>query len=272
MIAISRTMRTALSAVVIMLCAFSILPIVIVVVLSFGSGSYLSFPPEGFSLQWYARLLSDPRWLAALCVSIAVGTISCIVATGVGFLAAYALVRGRFLAKKFVLAAMLLPMIVPHVITAIALYHVSGKLGLIGNIGWIAICHSISTLPIVLMILLSGLQGVDVSLERAAFSLGATRFETVRFVVFPLLLPSLVSSALFAFLGSFDELIISLFLAGVSAETLPVRIWSSLLLQVEPTIAAVSTCLIVVTIAILLLDWQVNKKGRSRTSATAYVR
>ena len=119
---------------------------------------------------------------------------------------------------------------------------------------WIGLCHATIALPIVLLILLSSLQGVDVNLERAALSLGSSRFRVFTKVVVPLALPGIVSAALFAFLASFDELIISLFLAGVRSETLPVRIWNSLHLQVEPVIAAVSAFLIAVTGVILLLD------------------
>ena len=123
-----------------------------------------------------------------------------------------------------------------------------------GNVFWIGLCHATVALPIVLLILLSSLQGVDVNLERAALSLGSSRFGVFTKVVIPLAFPGILSSALFAFLASFDELIISLFLAGVRSETLPVRIWNSLHLQVEPVIAAVSAFLIAVTGVVLLLD------------------
>lgn len=248
-------------------CSYLLLPIVVVMILSVSDGSYLTFQPKSLSLRWYARFFFDPRWLAAMYVSLIIGVVSCVIATVIGFLAAYALVRGRFWAKKFILAVMLLPMIVPGIISAIALYYVSGKLGLIGNVGWIAICHSVGTLPIVLMIMLSALQGVDENLENAALSLGASRFTAITRVLMPMLLPALVSAALFSFLGSFDELIISLFLSGVSAETLPVRIWNSLTLQVEPTIAAVSAFLILVTVALLVLDWAI-KRARGAVVAT----
>jgi putative spermidine/putrescine transport system permease protein len=156
--------------------------------------------------------------------------------------------------KKLLLSFMLLPLIVPHVITAIAMYFMSGPFRLVGNVFWIGICHACIALPIVLLILLSALQNVDINLERAALSLGSSRFGVFAKVVVPLALPGIISAALFAFLASFDELVISLFLAGVKSETLPVRIWNSLHLQVEPVIAAVSAFLIGVTGFILLLD------------------
>jgi putative spermidine/putrescine transport system permease protein len=180
--------------------------------------------------------------------------IACVVSTLLGFFAAYAFVRSDVRGKKLLLSFMLLPLIVPHVITAIAMYFMSGPFKLVGNVFWIGICHACIALPIVLLILLSALQNVDINLERAALSLGSSRFGVFTKVVVPLALPGIISAALFAFLASFDELVISLFLSGVKSETLPVRIWNSLHLQVEPVIAAVSAFLIGVTGFILLLD------------------
>jgi putative spermidine/putrescine transport system permease protein len=205
-------------------------------------------------LRWFVRFLGDPQWQASLWYSLVIGIIACVLATVVGFFAAYAFVRGDFPGKKLLLSLLLLPIIVPTVITSIAMYFLSARLHLVGNLVWIGICHAVIALPVVLLILLSALQGVDANLERAALSLGASRIRLFLKVVIPLAAPGLVSAALFAFLASFDELIISLFLTGVRAQTLPVRIWNSLHLEIEPTIAAVSAFLIGVTALVLLLD------------------
>ena len=229
-------------------------PIVIVTILAFGSQGYMKFPPEAYSLRWFETFFGDPRWRSALWSSTVIALIACVVSTLLGFFAAYAFVRSEVRGKKLLLSFMLLPLIVPHVITAIAMYFMSGPFKLVGNVFWIGICHACIALPIVLLILLSALQNVDINLERAALSLGSSRFGVFTKVVVPLALPGIISAALFAFLASFDELVISLFLAGVKSETLPVRIWNSLHLQVEPVIAAVSAFLIGVTGFILLLD------------------
>ena len=236
------------------LCLLLLAPIAIVVILAFSGAGYLQFPPHSFSLRWFVRFLGDPQWRASLWYSLVIGVIACAVATVVGFFAAYAFVRGDFAAKKLLLSLLLLPIIVPTVITSIAMYFLSARLHLVGNLLWIGICHAVIALPVVLLILLSSLQGVDVNLERAALSLGASRVRLFLGVVVPLAAPGLISAALFAFLASFDELIISLFLVGVRAQTLPVRIWNSLHLEIEPTIAAVSAFLIGVTGLVLLLD------------------
>ena len=228
-------------------CIVLMLPIVILIVLAFGDQGYLRFPPESFSLRWFRAFFGDSRWQRALGSSLLIAAIACVIATVLGFFAAYAFVRAEMRAKKLLLSFMLLPIIVPHVITAIAMYFVTARFGLVGNVVWIGLCHAVIALPIVLLILLSTLQGVDINLERAALSLGCSRLRVFTHVVIPLAFPGILSAALFAFLASFDELVISIFMAGVRSETLPVRIWNSLHLQVEPVIAAVSAFLVAVT-------------------------
>ncbi|MFC3124455.1 ABC transporter permease [Pseudoroseomonas globiformis] len=261
------TLRIAiLQLLVVLLCTAMLAPILIVVIASFSGDGYLKFPPETLSLRWYIRFLSDPRWLASLWNSFLIAAMTCVLSTALGFLAAYAMTRGAFSMRKTITALLLMPLIVPHVVTAIALYFLSARFGLIGFKPWIAVAHSVVALPIVLVILQSALKVVDPNLERAAMIFGCTRMGVFRRVVLPLVLPGLVSAMLFSFLTSFDELVISLFLAGIRAETLPVRIWNSLLLEVEPTIAAVSSLLIAVTCAALLVEWMV-RQARERTLA-----
>ncbi len=247
-------MRRVLPAFVALLCLVLILPVGIVVVLAFSGGTFLRFPPPSYGLRWFAAFLGSSQWRASLWASLEIGVIACVIATSVGFLLAYALVRGSFAGKKLVLSLSLLPIIAPTIITAIALYAVSVRLGLVGNLVWVGLCHAVIALPVVLLILLSTLQGVDLQLERAALSLGSGRLRTLRTVTIPLAAPGIVSAALFAFLASFDELVIALFLTDARTQTLPVRIWNSLHLDVEPTIAAVSAFLIAVTALVLIVD------------------
>jgi putative spermidine/putrescine transport system permease protein len=139
------------------------------------------------------------------------------------------------------------------------MYFLTVRLGLVGNVVWIGLCHAVVALPVVVLILLSAMQAVDLNLERAALSLGASRARVLLRVVIPIALPGILSAALFAFLASFDELIIALFLSGARAQTLPVRIWNSLHLEIEPVIAAVSAFLIAVTGVVLLVDGAVRR-------------
>src|SRR3984885_8211554 len=246
-------------------CVWLLAPIVIVVILAFSGDGYLHFPPSSLSLRWFARFLGDVQWQRAMLSSLMIAAIACVVSTTIGFFCAYAFLRVEFAGKKLLLSLMLTPIIVPNIITAIAMYYLAGKLRLIGNLLWLGLCHSVIAMPIVLLILLSALHAVDPNLERAALSLGSSRTRVFFRVVLPIALPGVMSAALFAFLASFDELLISLFLAGVRNQPLPVRIWNSLNLQVEPTIAAVSAFLIAITTLILAAEAVLRyRSGRRR--------
>jgi putative spermidine/putrescine transport system permease protein len=149
--------------------------IVIVVILAFSGDGYLRFPPTSLSLQWFARFFGNMQWQRALASGLIIGVIACISSTTIGFFAAYAFLRSEFRGKKLLLSLMLTPVIVPSIITAIAMYYLAGKLGLIGNYLWLGLCHAVIAMPIVLLILLSALHAVDPDLERAALGLGASR-------------------------------------------------------------------------------------------------
>jgi putative spermidine/putrescine transport system permease protein len=247
------------------MCVWLLAPIVIVVILAFSGDGYLHFPPRSLSLQWFTRFFGDVQWQRAMLSSLMIGVIACVVSTTIGFFCAYAFLRVEFPGKKLLLSLMLTPIIVPNIITAIAMYYLAGKLRLIGNIVWLGLCHSVVAMPVVLLILLSALRAVDPNLERAALGLGSSRMRVFFRVVLPIALPGVMSAALFAFLASFDELLISLFLSGVHTQTLPVRIWNNLNLQVEPTIAAVSAFLIAVTCVILGFDGVLrHRRGQRR--------
>jgi ABC-type spermidine/putrescine transport system permease subunit II len=257
---------TLLRALVVLVCMGLLAPIAIVAILSFSGDAYLQFPPKTFSLAWYQRFLGDARWRGALLNSALIAAMTCVLSTLLGFLAAYVMTRGQLFGKRALASLLLMPLIVPHVVTAVALYFLSARFGLIGIKPWIAIAHTVVALPVVLVILQSALQTVDPDLERAAMLFGCGRFGVFRRVVVPQALPAVVSAALFSFLTSFDEVVISLFLSGIRAETLPVRIWNSLMLEIEPTIAAVSTLLILLTTLALGVDWLIRSR-RDRRAA-----
>ena len=230
---------------------FLIAPVVIILIVSFSGADYLSFPPPYLSLRWYQRFLGTPSWRQAIAVSTQVAVLTMLFATALGLLAALALVRGRFRGKGVIYAVLLSPLIVPTIITAIALYFFFARLKATGSILAMALGHTVLALPVVVIIMAAALQGFDIRLEQAALSLGASRLVALRRITLPLILPGLLSAALFAFLTSFDELLIPLFLSGVEVQTLTVRVWNSLVLEVDPTIAAVSSFLIGVTTVVL---------------------
>ena len=233
------------------LLLFLIAPVIIILIVSFSGAHYLSFPPPYLSLRWYQRFLGTPSWRQAIGVSTQVALLTMLFATALGLLAALALVRGRFRGKGVIYAVLLSPLIVPTIITAIGLYFFFVRLKATGSIVAMALGHTVLALPVVVIIMAAALQGFDIRLEQAALSLGASRLTALRRITLPLILPGLLSAALFAFLTSFDELLIPLFLSGVEVQTLTVRVWNSLVLEVDPTIAAVSSFLIGVTAVVL---------------------
>jgi putative spermidine/putrescine transport system permease protein len=245
---------------------FLIAPVVIIVIVSFSGADYLSFPPPYLSLRWYQRFLGASSWRQAIWVSTQVALLTMVFATILGLLAALALVRGRFRGKGVIYAVMLSPMIVPTVITAIGLYFFFVRLKATGSILAMALGHTVLALPVVVIIMAAALQGFDMRLEQAALSLGASRLTALRRITLPLILPGLLSAALFAFLTSFDELLIPLFLSGVEVQTLTVRIWNSLTLEVDPTIAAVSSFLIGVTTVVLAASALLRGRGDATTT------
>lgn len=243
--------------------AFLIAPVVIIVLVSISSSEYLSFPPPALSLRWYGRVLGDPSWRRAFSVSVQVGGLTMLFATSLGVLAALGLVRGTFQWRNAIYAFLLSPIIVPTIITAIGLYFLVARVGWTGSVLAMALGHTVLALPVVVIIVSAGLQGFDERLEHAALSLGASRWRTLRKVTLPLIGPAVLSAALFAFLTSFDELLIPLFLSGVRSQTITVKMWNSIQYRMDPSIAAVSTFLIGVTGAILIASTVVRRGGES---------
>ena len=242
---------------------FLLAPVAIILIVSFSGADYLRFPPPFLSLRWYERFLGAPGWRQAIGVSIQVATLTMVFATALGLPAALALVRGRFRGKGAIYAFLLSPMIVPTIITAVGLYFFFVRIKATGSVLAIALGHTVLALPVVVIIVAATLQGFDVRFEQAALSLGAGRLTAFRRITLPLILPGVLSAALFAFLTSFDELLIPLFLAGVEVQTLTVRVWNSLLLEVDPTIAAVSSFLIGVTAAVLGASAVLRRRGEA---------
>jgi putative spermidine/putrescine transport system permease protein len=231
--------------------AFLILPILIIFPLALNAASYLSFPPSAFSLRWVQRVAADPAWLQALAMSLAAAFLSAILALLLATAAAVALSRARFPGKRAVYAVVLMPMILPGIITSVSAYFFFSRIELAGSLVAIALGHTVLALPVALIILSATLGGFDIRLEQAAQSLGAGRLTAFRRVTLPLIAPGLVSAAIFAFLSSFDELLMALFLSGPATQTIPVRIWNAVQFQLDPSIAAVSAILVLVSVLAL---------------------
>jgi len=249
--------------------AFLLLPMLIIVWLSFSDSNYTTFPPPALSLRWYDAVLGSSGWRAAFGLSFIIAAATAAISVALGIGAALALVRGSFPFKKVIYALMLAPLILPTVITALAIYFFFASMHFAGSAVAIIAGHTVLSLPVALIVLCATIQGVDVRLEQAAASMGASPPVILRRITLPLAAPGLATAAIFAFLSSFDEFFIALFLSSPTLQTLPIRIWNSLQYQIEPSVTAVSTLLIALTvgglgIAQLLRAVQSRQRSSSR--------
>jgi putative spermidine/putrescine transport system permease protein len=243
---------------------FLLLPVLVIVPLSFSSRRYLEFPPQGFSFQWYASFFSNHTWTAATWASFKIAFLVTALSTTLGTLASFFFVRARCRWKNLAYSFALSPMIVPAIVVAIAFYFFFAKLKLIGSLAGMVLAHSVLAVPYVIVIVTATLQGFDVNLERAAMSLGANRLKTFFKVTFPLVRPGILSGALFAFLTSFDEVIIAIFISGTTTGTLPKKMWESITMETDPTLTAIATMLIVLTVAVLCLIELLRRRMNAR--------
>jgi len=237
-----------------------IAPIFIVIPISFSSDQYLRFPPSGFSLQWYAKYFGSRQWMEATFTSFEVAIGTAILATILGTMLAMVLVRAKFPGKGIVYSLAVSPMIVPLIITAIGIYFFYAKLKLVGSIPGLIAAHTVLAIPLVLILVMATLKGFDETLEKAALSLGANPLQTFLHVTLPVIRPGVISGSLFAFIASFDELIVVIFVAGTHAVTLPKKMWESIREEIEPTIAAIATLLIVLSILLMVAIELLRKK------------
>ena len=231
---------------------FLMLPLLVVFPISLSSAPYMQFPPPGLSWQWYERYLDDPQWIDATWRSLYIGGATAVLALALGVPLAFSLVRGTFPGRVLLDRLALAPLIVPTIILSVALYGLFAKLKLIGAWYGLVVAHSVLALPFVVLVMAAGLRDFDRGLEQAAEGLGASRWRTLRRITLPLLRPSLVSAGLLAFLSSFDELVVALFLAGPNM-TLPKKMFDNILMEIDPTIAAVSVMQILLVSVVMVL-------------------
>jgi len=251
---------------------YLIVPILIVVPLSFSSALYLTFPPPGLSIQWYENFFDRSDWLGSAWLSIWVGATVMVLSTCLGTPAAIGLVRGQFTGKKLINGFILSPLIAPVIIVAIGIYFFYARLGLVGNPLALVLAHTGLAVPFVVINVSATLQGFDDRLECAALSLGATPWRTFWQITLPIIRPGVMAGAVFAFISSFDELIVALFVSGSTAVTLPRKMWQSIRFEIDPTIAAVSTLLIAFTTALLLTSEFLRRRSeRLRTTGGSAV-
>ncbi len=255
--------RIVFSALWIFVLLFLALPIVIVGLLSFSSASYLTFPPPAFGIRWYQAYLGSREWLASTWLSLAIAGSVVVLATTLGTLAALGLARLPRAMRAPVAALIVSPLIVPGIVAAIGIYYAFSRYHLVGTPIGLILAHTCLAVPFVVTSVSASLARFDRRLEQAALSLGATPWGTFRQVTLPLIRPGVLVGALFAFITSFDEVIVALFLSGSGAVTLPRRMWDDLRFAIDPTIAAVSTLTIVLTALLLGSAHILRRRGAS---------
>jgi putative spermidine/putrescine transport system permease protein len=253
--ALGRVERFALAAVAGSALTFLLLPVAIVIPMSFSSAASLRFPPPGLSLRWYREFLSDEAWREAAMNSLLVAGVSSALAVALGTLAAYRLARGRFRGRPVLEAHFMAPLVVPPVIAAVALYIAFAKVGFLGSYHGLVLAHTVHSVPYVVLLMSVAIASFDERIEQVARTLGASEWTVFVRILLPNLLPSVAASWVLAFIASFDEVILTLFLFG-NRYTIPKQMFVRLELQIDPTITAVATMLIVfsvVTLAMLTL-------------------
>ncbi|GGF44306.1 spermidine/putrescine ABC transporter ATP-binding protein [Aliidongia dinghuensis] len=235
-------------------------PAFLMIPLSFGSNG-LVWPPQGFTLHWYTDVFHSPVWMQAvtrsLLVGLGTGVLSMLIGTPVAFL----LVRHEMRGKGLILAFVLSPIVVPRMILAVGIFFLFARVGLVGSAVGLAFAHTVVAVPYVVMTMMAVLRNYDTRLDLAAQSLGARPAATLRHVTFPILGAGMLSSFLFAFATSFDELTIALFASGGLTATLPKQFWDEVTLQVSPTIAAVSTCLFLFIAALIFTAERLRRRA-----------
>ncbi|MEZ5843762.1 MAG: ABC transporter permease [Hyphomicrobiaceae bacterium] len=246
--------RLWLYVAVLLIVVFLVLPSLLVVPLSFSDSRYLAFPPPGWSTRWYQEYVSSSEWRDATVVSFLAALLTMALATSLGTLAAYGLhmARGRFATIAYV--AFLLPMIVPGILIAIGVFLLYAQFGLNNTLTGVVLAHTVLALPLVVITVLSGFKSYDMNQEMVARSLGASRPWAFLTVTLPQIRVSVISAALLAFITSLDEVIVALFIAGGDYMTLTKRMFNALRDEIDPTIAAISSLLILLSVALLALS------------------
>jgi putative spermidine/putrescine transport system permease protein len=245
-----------------LMVAFLLAPIVVVYVLSVNASPYLVFPPTGFSWRWYERFFSDPDWRSAFAQSLRLAATVATLSLAFGAGAAFGLVRGELRAKRALIVFVLGPLLVPVIVLSIGLYVSVADLGLLGSFTGLVIGHVVLTVPYATVVLVGAVGNLDRNIEYAAMTLGGSPMLVLRKVVVPVLSPALLTAWMMAFLQSFDELLVTLFLLGRQAATLPIKMWSDIRIQFDPTISAASSTLVTLVIIVVLASQMGKLVGR----------
>ncbi|GAA4875827.1 ABC transporter permease [Paenibacillus vulneris] len=232
---------------------FVISPLLVVIPVSLTSKNVLSFPPQGFSFKWYAKIADRPEFIDAFIFSLELAAITAVLATLVGILGALAIHKYHFRGKKFIHALMLSPLTIPSLIIGIAALLFFTRIAIAGTFWGLLATHVLISVPFVIRLTLTGLSAYDYTLERAAYILGAKPGQVFRDITLPLLKPALISGFIFSFLTSFDNVTVSLFLVSPQMTTLPLAIFSYMQETLDPLVASISSVVILLSLVFILI-------------------
>jgi len=249
----ARITRTVLWIVVILVAAWLIAPTLVVLPLSFTDRASFVFPPEGWSLRWYENLIADPGWLTSLWASIRIALVVMVLAVVLGTAAAFGIARLPKRAAAVFQLLLLSPLLAPQIVTAVAVFAVFIRWGLNGTEQGFVLAHLMLAVPYVVVTVTAGLERYDRRLDQAAESLGASPPRRFFDITVPSLAPSIIIGGVFAFVTSFEETVIAIYIQSPSMRTLPVQMYDSVTVDIDPTIAAVSSIVLAVTTAALLI-------------------
>jgi len=239
-------------------------PTLVLLPASFSESQYLTWPPRGFSTQWYAVFLATPLWAQALLRSLVIGVLAASLAMLLGIPAAYVLGKRRFAGKSWVLTAILIPVVLPSIIIGVGLFYLYSRIGLLQTTLGLVLGHTVFALPYVVIAMLAALRSYDDRLDQAAWTLGASKLTAFRTISLPLMKAGIGAAFLFGFVQSFDELSVALFVASPTNPTLPRQLWTEALYKLSPTLAAASVVMVlIIAIPIILSQMRIwRRSGR----------
>lgn len=252
----------------VLVLAFLMAPIAAIIPLSFNSEPFFTYPLPGLSFRWYEDFFTSANWQLATRNSVIVAVAATALATTLGTLAALGLARPECPFRRTLTAFLISPIIIPIVVAALGIFYFYSKIGLVASLTGLVIAHAALGAPFVVITVLATLAGFDTRVMRAAASLGAPPTTAFRLIMLPLIAPGVAAGAIFAFVTSFDEVVVALFLSGSEQRTLPRQMWSGLREQISPTITAVATLLIILAAALMAISNVLQSHSQKQSGAS----
>jgi putative spermidine/putrescine transport system permease protein len=252
-----------------LILVFIAAPTFILLPASFSANAYLTWPPQGFSTEWYATFLTTPIWVEALVRSVVVGVTAATLAMALGIPAAYVLGNRQFPGKSAILTVVLIPVVLPSIIIAVGLFYLYSHIGLLQTPAALILGHTVFALPYVVITVMATLRSYDHRLDQAAWTLGASKLTAFRLISLPLMKTGMATAFLFGFVQSFDDLSVALFVASPTAPTLPRQLWSEALYRLSPTLAAASVVMILIVAVPIILSQLIGRRIRTGAASRA---